>query len=253
MNLWRKGKLAIARAMNLDVTHSQVHYARFLGERLEGVSRWLDVGCGRQLVPPDKMPLQQQRACFGQVPFLVGIDVDEAILEHPLLDMRVIGLCGTLPFASETFDLVTANMVLEHVQDPGAFLADVFRVLRSSGRFIFHTPNAQYYLVFLARLTPEFLKRKLIWILEQRRDEDVFRTYYKLNTPRTITHFAKAAGFEVEVLTVKGSDGAFGALGPLGWAECVILKLLSIVGRGRFNSNLIVSLRKPSCSCVRGT
>ncbi len=246
MNFWRKGKLAIARTMDLDLTHPQVHYARFLADRLGGVSRWLDVGCGRQLVPPDKMSLDQQRTCFGQVPFLVGVDIDQAILEHPLLSSRVIGLCGTLPFASETFDLVTANMVLEHVQDPAAFLADIYRVLRPNGRFIFHTPSARYYLVALARLTPESVKHKLIWILERRRDEDIFRTYYRLNTPAAIARFAKTSGFEVDALVVKGGDGAFGALGPVGWVECGVLKLLSVVADGRFNSNLIVSLRKPA-------
>ena len=123
MNSWRKGKLAIARTLRLDVNHPQVHYARFLVERLDGVSRWLDVGCGRQVVPPDKMSLEDQRACFGKVPFLVGIDVDQAILQHPLLKARVIGLRGALPFAADSFDLVTANMVVEHIQDPSTFLS----------------------------------------------------------------------------------------------------------------------------------
>lgn len=246
MNFWRKGKLAIAQAMHLDLTHPQVHYARFLAGHLAGVSRWLDVGCGHQLVPPDKMSVQQQRVCFGQVPCLVGIDVDPAIVEHPLLTARVMGFGGRLPFAAESFDLVTANMVLEHVQNPAEFLADIHRVLRPDGHFIFHTPNAQYYLVALARLTPEWLKRNLIWILERRRDEDIFTTYYKLNTPQTITRFANNSGFEVDTLAIKGGDGAFGALGPVGWGECAVLKLLSWLGGGRFNSNLIVSLRKPA-------
>ena len=194
MNFWRKGKLAIARTLRLDVTHPQAHYARFLVERLDGVSRWLDVGCGRQVVPPDKMSLEEQRACFGKVPFLVGIDVDQAILQHPLLKARVIGLCGALPFAADSFDLVTANMVVEHIQDPSTFLADIYRVLRPSGRFIFHTPNSLYYLVCIARVTPEFLKRKLVWILEGRRDEDIFKTYYALNTPQRVAHLAKLSG-----------------------------------------------------------
>ena len=245
MNFWRKGKLAIARTLRLDVTHPQAHYARFLVERLDGVSRWLDVGCGRQVVPPDKMSLEEQRACFGKVPFLVGIDVDQAILQHPLLKARVIGLCGALPFAADSFDLVTANMVVEHIQDPSTFLADIYRVLRPSGRFIFHTPNSLYYLVCIARVTPEFLKRKLVWILEGRRDEDIFKTYYALNTPQRVAHLAKAVGFEVETLRVEGGDGSFGGLGPLGWAECLLLKALAVVQHGQFNSNLIVSLRKP--------
>jgi hypothetical protein len=56
---------------------------------------------------------------------------------------------------------------------------------------------------------------------------------------------AKAVGFEVETLRVEGGDGFFGGLGPLGWAECLLLKALAVVQHGQFNSNLIVSLRKP--------
>jgi SAM-dependent methyltransferase len=246
VNFWRKGKLGIARAMNLDLTHPQTRYARFLAEHVQGVSQWLDVGCGRQIIPPDKMSVEEQRDRFGKVRFLVGIDVDQAILEHPLLSARVIGLCGNLPFAAGTFDLVTANMVVEHVTDPVSFLSDIYRVLRPGGRFIFHTPNSLYYLVGLARLTPEAVKRKVIWGLEQRRDEDIFETHYTLNTPRKVTDAAKTAGFEVEALKVVGGDGSFGPLGPLGWAECVVLKTLSVVKEGQLNSNLIVSLRKPS-------
>ena len=252
MNFWRKGKLAIARTLKLDLTHPQVHYARFLVECLDGVSRWLDVGCGRQVIPPDKMSLEEQRACFGKVRFLVGIDVDQAILQHPLLKARVIGLCGALPFAANSFDLVTANMVVEHIRDPAAFLADIYRVLRPSGRLIFHTPNSLYYLVRMARVTPEFLKRKLVWILERRRDEDIFKTYYALNTLGSVAHFAKAVGFEVETLRVVGGDGSFGGLGPLGWAECIPLKAVAVIKHGEFNSNLIGSLRKPggTAACV---
>ncbi len=251
VNFWRKGKLAIARAMNLDLTHPQTRYARFLADHVQGVSQWLDVGCGRQIIPPDKMSLPDQQACFGKVKFLVGLDVDQAILDHPLLSARVIGLCGNLPFSAESFDLVTANMVVEHVTDPVDFLSDIFRVLRPGGRFIFHTPNSRYYLVRLARLTPNSLKRRIIWKLEQRRDEDIFETHYTLNTPDLVAAAARNTGFEVETLNVVGGDGSFGSLGPLGWVECLALKTVAVVRGGQLNSNLIVSLRKPAASATR--
>jgi SAM-dependent methyltransferase len=251
MNFWRRGKLRLARALRLDVTHPQAHYARFLKDHIQGVSSWLDIGCGRQIVPPDKMPESEQKLYFGSVPLLVGVDVDEAILQHPVIHVRVIALCPPLPFRSASFDLVTANMVIEHVRDPAIFLREVHRVLRPDGTFIFHTPNSRFYLTVIARFTPDWLKHKIVWYLEGRREADIFETFYNLNRPEDITRFADASGFEVVDLLVKGGDGAFGPLGPIGWLECFVLKLLATVRQGRYNSNLIVRLRKRAGSDSR--
>jgi 2-polyprenyl-3-methyl-5-hydroxy-6-metoxy-1,4-benzoquinol methylase len=47
-----------------------------------------------------------------------------------------------LPFASDSFDLVTSFQVLEHVADPAAFLGELVRVARPGGTVILATPNA---------------------------------------------------------------------------------------------------------------
>ena len=76
---------------------------------------------------------------------LVGIDVDSALHEHPFLHDRVIALGDALPFASETFEFVTANVVVEHVEHPKS-PTEIRRVLVPGGRFVFHTPNYKYVL-----------------------------------------------------------------------------------------------------------
>ena len=47
-----------------------------------------------------------------------------------------------LPFADEYFDVVTSFQVIEHVVDVGAYLAEIFRVMKPQGIAIFTTPNA---------------------------------------------------------------------------------------------------------------
>lgn len=44
-----------------------------------------------------------------------------------------------IPFAPRTFDLATANMVVENVDDPARMLDEIRGVLRPCGRFAFHT------------------------------------------------------------------------------------------------------------------
>src|SRR5262245_32232391 len=130
MGFWSRGRAAIARGLNLDLTHSQKHYAKILEQYVKPGAEWLEVGCGRHVVPDWAMPVENQKRMVGRCVRLVGVDVDGAIHDHPLLTARVIALGGSLPFRNESFDLVTSNMVVEHVPDAVGFLTDIFRVLR---------------------------------------------------------------------------------------------------------------------------
>jgi ubiquinone/menaquinone biosynthesis C-methylase UbiE len=245
MNFWSKGTAAIAKALRLDLTHSYLHYAKALSPLVSEGDRWLELGCGRQILAPWVLNPDAQIALASRASLLVGMDFDASILEHPLLQARVIGKGEELPFAAETFDLVTANMVFEHVQDPAQVLAEVRRVLNPGGRLLVHTPNYLSYMVLLASLVPDAIKRRVVWILEHRREEDIFPTLYRFNTVRRIRKLAAASGFEVESLRPNVSSCWFTAFGPVAWIECLWLKLLSVVGRGTLDAGLVVVLRRP--------
>ncbi len=241
---WGKGKAAIAKAIELDLTHPQVLYGRALQRYVYRGVRWLDVGCGYQILPSWAMSEDAQRELVSSVGMLTGIDVDERIKDHRLLTYRVEGLGGRLPFRDASFDLVTANMVVEHIETPGKFLADIGRVLRPGGRFLFHTPNILFWVTFLAYLIPDAVKKPIIWKLEQRHADDVFPTRYTLNTPWRIERLAAQSSFEVEQLQMVGSNRIFDRLGPLGWGECFVQKGMSMFLGGRLNSNIIAVLRR---------
>lgn len=241
---WHKGKRAIARAIRLDLTHHQEHYASALRNHVHPGARWLDVGCGHSIVPDWAAPLEEQERLVHCAAFLVGVDVDDGIARHPLLTHRVRALGGKLPFRDGTFDLVTANMVVEHVPDPVGFLADIFRVLRPGGRSLFVTPNRLCPLIVAARLTPEKLKKNIVGYLEHRKEEDIFPTHYRMNEPRTIAGLANAAGFEIEVIRLIGTSGQFNELGPVSWVECFLMKGMQDLFHGKLQPDILGVLKR---------
>lgn len=229
----------------MDMTHAQKHYAQALSSLVAPGDKWLDIGCGHQILPSWVMNQNQQCELASRASLLVGTDLDGSILEHPLLDARVVGIGEQLPFAEETFDLLTANMVFEHVADPAQVLQEARRVLKRGGRLLFHTPNYHNYLVAVASLIPDFVKRRVIWLLEGRHEKDVFPTLYRFNTVRRIRQVARECGLEVEHLATHVSGGEFYVLGPVAWVECLWLKLVTVLGRGRFDAGLVVVLKRP--------
>lgn len=77
----------------------------------------------------------------------VDVDVKAAVEAMAECDTRAAVLLGDglrLPFADESFDAVTSFETLEHLHERGRFLAELKRVLKSDGRLILSTPNANY-------------------------------------------------------------------------------------------------------------
>ena len=175
----------------------------------------------------------------------MGVDLHDGILRHPLLTHRVIGLGGALPFKDRNFDLVTANMVVEHVPHPAEFLRDIFRVLRPGGHFLFVTPNLLSPLIFVSQLIPQGAKKRLIKYLEQREEADVFPAYYRMNKPQSITKATEGSGFETAELSFIGSSGEFDRLGPVSWVECVLLKGMDLIFHGKLRPDILGVLQRP--------
>ena len=48
-----------------------------------------------------------------------------------------------LPLKDETFDAVVSLETIEHLVDPGGFATELGRILRTNGRLLLSTPNAE--------------------------------------------------------------------------------------------------------------
>ena len=236
---------SFAKIIGLDRTHSQERYFNVLYAQIRTGARWLDIGCGRQLMPYWAASLAQQREVVNRAKLFLGIDADPAVTENPLA-ARVTAVGERLPFRDNSLDVITANMVFEHLPKPLEVLADIRRALVPGGKLIIHTPNFRYPYIFLASLLPDSIKGRLIWLLERREDKDVFKTFYQANTTSRIRKLANAARFDVEEVTVGGSVGQFGLLVPIGLVELLWLKLLSLKFLREYNATIIAILVKPA-------
>jgi ubiquinone/menaquinone biosynthesis C-methylase UbiE len=227
--------------------NAQFAYKETLETKLLPETRWLDIGCGRRLFPPWMPQSEQiQIAMTGKVNATFGLDPDFASLrDNRFVQYRVQGDSSALPFAGDSFDLLTANMVVEHVANPVALLSEAFRVLKPNGFFLFHTPNLLSYATLTARIVPEAFKVGLIRYLEGRKGEDVFPTLYRMNTPEQVEKLASAAGFAVVELKRTESSAQAVMLGPLVILELLWIRMLRLRTLSNLRSNLIVILQKP--------
>ncbi len=120
----------------------------------------------------------------GKVAKFVGTDVDPAVLSNPLVDeAKVILPDGTLPFEDRSFDLIVCDWVIEHIERPSAFVAEVNRVLKPGGWFCARTPNKWGFIAIGARLFPASLEGRVLAKLQPNRNErDIFPKWYRMNT-----------------------------------------------------------------------
>lgn len=150
-------------------------------------SKVLDLGAGAGIV--------EQMNFRGHAARVCGVDLDPRIEENPWLDEGKVADVANLPFGDETFDVVFADNVMEHLPEPLAVLSEVKRVLRPGGMFLFKTPNKWHYMPLIARYTPhrfhQFINRR-----RGRAEIDTFPTRYLANSRSTILSLARASGLE---------------------------------------------------------
>lgn len=178
--------------------HPQGVYLDRLRELLRpGGVRWLELGCGRDAVPwwmRGRIGIEQElKSLAGEI---IGIDADcGALRENDFCRTRIAADAMALPFADGSFDLVTANMVFEHLRRPETVLAGIHRVLRPGGRMLAITPNRLDIVSLAARAIPNRLHPAIVSMAESRSGDEAYPTYYRFNSPGRIGRLLGAAGF----------------------------------------------------------
>ena len=128
------------------------HLARYaFARRYAQGKRVLDAGCGTGYGSAE---LAQSAAA------VTGVDVAADAIEYARANYPLPGLsflessCTAVPFPAESFDLLVAFEVIEHLPEYRSFLDECGRLLTREGLFIVSSPNKRYYATTRAATGP---------------------------------------------------------------------------------------------------
>jgi SAM-dependent methyltransferase len=145
------------------------------------------------------------RIFHGRVARVVAAEIDpEVLVTSDLDEARAISSDHTLPFEDNIFDAVLCDWVLEHLSSPDEFLAEVYRVLKRGGVFLFRAPNFWLYEAIIAKLTPDWFHHPGVNSANELTPGAAppSPTSYRLNARETVYAECCKAGFErIEVRT----------------------------------------------------
>lgn len=223
--------------------YSQTVYEQYLVQNVQEDTVWLELGCGTQTLPRWRRNAEEE--LIARAKKVVGIDYDApSLARNSSIKLKVRGNITRLPFPDNTFDLITSNMVFEHLDDPLKQLKEVTRVLKMNGKLIFHTPNSWGYTTICAKLLPNAIKDKIVYFIDGRIEEDVFQTYYKINSKYTIHKYADEAKLKVESIRLICSSAQLIIFPPLVFLELIWIRfLMTKLGRP-LRTNIIATLEK---------
>jgi SAM-dependent methyltransferase len=215
-----------------------------VGRRLERSHTLLDAGCGRTAPVLAKYRGLAQR--------LIGVDVVELQPRDDELELHCCDL-ARIPIADGCVDIVMARSVMEHVTEPAAVYAELHRVLKPGGHFIFLTANLWDYASLIAKVVPNRLHPWVVARTEGREPEDVFPIAYRTNTRRAVHRLAMASGFDIVSFSYLGQYPSYfmfnGFLFLLATAyEKAIAKVRAL---NHLQGWILVTLRKPEAANSR--
>jgi ubiquinone/menaquinone biosynthesis C-methylase UbiE len=251
--LWSSllGKRMTRRLLKLilpDLVWNQEIYGAWLQRYVSKDVKWLDAGSGWRILGEDLDKIEDN--LVASVGTVVGTDLTlDSLAKHKNIRQRVCASLESLPFAGGSFDLVTCNMVVEHLPDPLSSLQELTRVLSPNGVLIIHTPNTLSYLIFLNRTVVKILPRSLVLRLiratENRPESDVFPTFYRANSMKKLRQLGRELNLVEEssrVLTAPQPVCRFFA--PVALLELLLMRATMTRPFRRFGATLLVAYRK---------
>jgi SAM-dependent methyltransferase len=186
---------------------------------------------------------------------IVGLDIDPAVKNNNFLDAAVVYDGHRFPLPDARFDIAISRWVNEHLEEPLVHFAEVQRVLRPGGLYVFRTVNLYHYAALVARITPHRIQVPVArWLPHMPAEaHDPYPVYYRINTRGKIVAAAARTGLTPMVLTISEDRPAYGmACRPLFLAFMVYERLVNSSNRLEgLRHTIDCVLKKPTASCMK--
>lgn len=169
----------------------QRRYKQLIASRISEARVTLDLGAG-------SVDVAEFWKCDGQTVntkgLLIALDIELARLKKNPNRLKLAADARLLPFKNGSIDLIVAENVFEHLEDPGPILTEASRVMKRGGALIFATPKKYSYISIVAALTPMAVHYWHAKLRDPAADKiDHCVTLYRLNTVKAVATYAGGA------------------------------------------------------------
>lgn len=167
--------------------------------------RVLELGCAAG----QTLAYFKQRGATYVAGIEISPDVAEIARQRPEVDEVLLGNVEQIELAypAESFDLIIAGHVLEHLVDPWTVLKRLYSLLKPGGQLIGALPNIRYHSVIL----PLLFKGK--WQYEQTGIMDW--THLRFFSHSTIADLLRSTGFQVDAIVPESGGPRAGMVNRL--------------------------------------
>ena len=204
-------------------------YNEAVKSNLSKEKAWVDCGCGNN----------ETIELFGNLAKqAIGVDVTDNV---EFKNNFIKGDIRKLPFHSGYADLITLRFVVEHFRHSDEYLNEFKRVLKSGGEIIIITTNILSPFIFIPRMIfPHSIKNKILTKIFKVKDEDVFPTYHRLNSPGKFYKLQNDFTVkEIKFISDLNNTRKWMFLILLCWHKLTSVKILN-----RFRTNMLVIMEK---------
>jgi 2-polyprenyl-3-methyl-5-hydroxy-6-metoxy-1,4-benzoquinol methylase len=154
-------------------------------------TRWLDVGCGRDLLPNNHTLAGILARRCGR---LVGIDPDANVHENAYVHERHRAALEEFR-AEEPFDVISMRMVVEHIERPQACVQAIKNLSHVGTAVVIYTPHRRSLLSLAAAAIPDRAHHRLKRAIWKTHERDTFPTHYRMNTQSALKKIFGESGF----------------------------------------------------------
>ena len=202
------------------------HYEALVASLVGEETRWIDVGCGRDLFPSNR---RLARMLADRCALLVGVDPDATIEENPFVHEYERCIMDDYQ-DSRTFDLITLRMVAEHVPEPRNLIASLLRCTQPGALVVIYTVFRYSPVPIVTGLVPFRLHhpvKKFLWRTEAK---DTFPTTFRMNTHPRLRRLFEDGGFDEVLFTRLDDCRTFGRFRSLLATELAVRSLCRRIG-----------------------